>query len=173
MSENIDLRDYDELSHALTLAQHTVYKKYLHELSVYPVVKPTDILLDETAEDCVRFFQLKELSCKKGEDIFQKLSTVYYASMSLGCNLIVMVDVENINAPPKIYIGVRNNGENEMARECLRTSFRTLKNGIKVISQGLRLRMYLHKEKCQACGGYFRKKCSVYLICLLCCFCQG
>ena len=131
MSENIDLRDYDELSHALTLAQHTVYKKYLHELSVYPVVKPTDILLDETAEDCVRFFQLKELSCKKGEDIFQKLSTVYYASMSLGCNLIVMVDVENINAPVKIYIGVRNNGENETARECLRTSFRTLKNGIK------------------------------------------
>lgn len=127
---DIDIRDYSELDQALLLAQHTVYKKYLQELSMYPVVRPTVQLLDEEAEDCLRFFQLKELSCKQGEDILQKLSTVYYASMSLGCNLIVMIDVEKINAPAKIYIGVRNDGHDEEAKSRLGTSFRTLKSGM-------------------------------------------
>jgi len=131
MSDNIAVRVNDELNSAIALAQHTVYKRYLPELEMYPVVKPTQALLDESAENCIRFFQMEELSCKQGEDIFQKLSTVYHASMSLGCNLIVMVDVEKIDAPTKIYIGVRNSGEDTDARTQLGTSFRTLKNGIR------------------------------------------
>ena len=93
MENIIDTRSYNELNTALSLAQHTVYKRYLPQLQEYAAVEPTQILLDEKVEDCTRFFQLEELSCKKGEDLFQKLSTVYHASMSLGCNLIVMVDV--------------------------------------------------------------------------------
>lgn len=104
---------------------------YLPQLQEYSAVEPTQILLDEKVEDCTRFFQLEELSCKKGEDLFQKLSTVYHASMSLGCNLIVMVDVARIDAPAKIYVGVRNSGEDPEAKRKLSTSFKTLKNGMK------------------------------------------
>ena len=131
MENIIDTRSYNELNTALSLAQHTVYKRYLPQLQEYAAVEPTQILLDEKVEDCTRFFQLEELSCKKGEDLFQKLSTVYHASMSLDCNLIVMVDVKWIDAPAKIYVGVRNSGEDPEAKRKLSTSFQTLKNGMK------------------------------------------
>ena len=131
MENMLDTKSYDELNTALSLAQHTVYKRYLPQLQEYAAVKPSQILLDETVEECSRFFQLEELACKKGEDLLQKLSTVYHASMSLGCNLIVMVDVPKIDAPANIYVGVRNSGENAEAKRNLGTSFRTLKNGMK------------------------------------------
>ncbi len=131
MSDEIDVRNYGELKQAIALAQHIVYKRYLPELENYPIVEPPIVLLDEKAEDCVRLIQLEELSCKKDEDIFQKLTTVYHASMSLGCNLVVMVDVERINAPAKIYVGVRNEGADKEDKTNLGTSFRTLKSGIK------------------------------------------
>lgn len=136
---DIDVRSYEELTNALALAQHTVYKRYLPQLQHYPLVQPTEILLDENAKDCVRFFQLEELSCKKGEDIFQKLSTVYYASMSLGCSLIVMIDVEKIDAPAKIYLGVRNHGKGKNDLSSLGTSFQALKNGMKSNFPGTRM----------------------------------
>lgn len=130
MSENIDSRDKNELQQAIVLAQHTVYKRYLQEIHTYPVMPRQTQVLDEKTEDCIRMLQLKELTCKQGEDLLQKLSTVYYASMSLGCNLVVMVDVERISAPAKIYIGVRNDGYGEEATDYLNTSFRTLKSGL-------------------------------------------
>lgn len=105
---DLDKRSQDELNAALALAQHTVYKQYLNELSYYPLVQPNEELLKETAEDCIRTFQLTQLTCKKGEDIFQKLSTVYHAAMSLGCSLFVMVDVTGNTKPAKFYLGIRN-----------------------------------------------------------------
>lgn len=131
MSDSVDTRNNEDLTDAIALAQHTVYKRYLSELELYPLVRPTEVLLDENAENCLRFMKLDEFTCKKGEDIFQKLSTVYHASMSLGCNLIVMVDVEKTDCPAKIYLGVRNGGEDSQARTNLGTSFRTLKSGIR------------------------------------------
>lgn len=131
MGNEIDVRNYNELNQSIALAQHIVYKRYLPELENYSIVKPSVVLMDENAEDCVRLIWLEELSCKKDEDIFQKLTTVYHASMSLGCNLVVMVDVERINAPAKIYVGVRNEGADKEDKKNLGTSFRTLKSGIK------------------------------------------
>ncbi|MCC8096977.1 MAG: hypothetical protein LIO44_00075 [Eubacterium sp.] len=128
MDNNVlDKRSYDELNKAIELAQHTVYKRYLTELKNYPLVEPTLVFKDEDASHCLIFFQIEELTYKKGEDIFQKLSTVYHASMLLGCSVGVIIDVESNNAPAKIYLGVRNNGEDNAA---LRASSDTLKNGI-------------------------------------------
>lgn len=131
MENGLEPRNKDDLTKAIALAHYTVYKSYLGEMERYPLIQPTDILMDEDPQNCIRLLSLDELACKKGEDIFQKLSTVYSASMALGCNLIVMIDVERINAPAKIYIGVRNSGEDAEAKSKLATSFRTLKNEIK------------------------------------------
>ena len=57
MQNIIDIRSYNELNTALSLAQHTVYKRYLPQLQEYAAVEPTQILLDEKVEDCTRFFQ--------------------------------------------------------------------------------------------------------------------
>lgn len=137
MSDTIDTRSYDELQAALALAQHTVYKQYLNELSLYPVVEPNVVLLDEEPQKCIRAFQLTELTCKKGEDIFQKLSTVYHASMSQGCSLFVMIDVESVTAPAKIYLGVRNDDDRIPAR--LITSYNALQGGLESNFPGSKL----------------------------------
>ena len=38
--ETIDSRNYQELAEAFSLADHTVYKRYLSELSEYQIVEP-------------------------------------------------------------------------------------------------------------------------------------
>lgn len=65
MAENIDARSEQELERAISLAQYTVYKKYLNDLSEYPLVEPDAILLDEEPQRCLRVFQLKLLTHKK------------------------------------------------------------------------------------------------------------
>lgn len=98
----------EELANQLTLADHLVYKKYLPELQNYPLVEPSEEMkrmLD--VKTCIKLFQMKELTLKKGEDMFQKLSTVYYSSMAQGCSLAVMIDVPEGNAGANIYLGVR------------------------------------------------------------------
>ncbi len=130
MTDNLDVRRISDLEQALSLAQHTVYKHYLSELSQYPLVKPSDALMDETPEKCLRFFQLKEFSCKKGEDIFQKLSTVYYSVMALGSSMIVMIDVDDARSPAKIYLGVHGETDAPIISSDLSVSYANLKNGI-------------------------------------------
>lgn len=131
MENQIDVRNYSKLANSIGLAQYTVYKKHLSDLSLFPVVSPSQVLLDEDTENCIRLVELEKLVQKKGEDIFQKLTTVYHASMSLGCNLVVMVDVANTKAPAKIYIGVKNAGFDKQEKKNLTISFETLKNGLK------------------------------------------
>ena len=101
--EELELHEKQEISNQnslnaladqLILADHLVYKKYLAELQNYGMVTLSQEMLNvQNAADCIRMYQLKELTLKKGEDMFQKLSTVYYSSMAQGCSLAVMVDV--------------------------------------------------------------------------------
>ena len=87
-------RSLNDLTDQLTLADHLVYKKYLTELQNYGMVELSQKMLEvQDPAQCIRMFQLKKLTLKKGEDMFQKLSTVYYSSMAQGCSLAVMIDV--------------------------------------------------------------------------------
>lgn len=126
--ETIDSRNYQELAEAFSLADHTVYKRYLSELSEYQIVEPGKLVLAEIPEKCLREFQLIHFSNKKGEDIFQKLSTVYHASMALGCSLYVMIDVKSIHTDAEIYLGIRHSDEQEMGK--LITSYAALSKGM-------------------------------------------
>lgn len=146
MKDQIAIRDYSELSKSIGLAQYTVYKKYLNDLSLFPVVQPSQAFLDENAENCIRLVKLEEVTHKKGEDVFQKLTTVYHASMSLGCNLVVMVDVDRIDAPANIYIGVRKDGFDKQEKINLGISFRTLKSGLKSNFPGTKFKDVPSKE---------------------------
>ena len=137
--DKIDDRNYEELSVAIELAQHTVYKRFLEELSDYPLVDLDNEKKAEDAKDCLRFLKLDELTCKKGEDNFQKLSTVYHAGMALGCSLAVMIDAKSNDAPVDIYVGVKNSGAKDEANQ-LSTSFITLKNGIQSNFPGTKFR---------------------------------
>ena len=139
MANELDLRRKHEISgqqplqtlaDRLTLADHLVYKKYLTELRSYGLMPLSqEKLVAQDPMECIRMYQLKELTVKKGEDMFQKLSTVYYSSMALGCSLAVMVNVQDKNRGADIYIGVREDSAKKDTRnQNLNTSSETLRS---------------------------------------------
>lgn len=139
MANELDLRRKQEISgqqplqtlaDRLTLADHLVYKKYLTELRSYGLMPLSqEKLVAQDPMECIRMYQLKELTVKKGEDMFQKLSTVYYSSMALGCSLAVMVNVQDKNRGADIYIGVREDSAKKDTRnQNLDTSSETLRS---------------------------------------------
>lgn len=141
----------EELANQLTLADHLVYKKYLPELQNYPLVEPSEEMkrtLD--VKTCIKLFQMKELTLKKGEDMLQKLSTVYHSSMALGCSLAVMIDVPADGAPADIYLGVRQNpGRQSIDNRDLAISGDALEKGMKSNFPGSEVQA-LHQEEIDA-----------------------
>lgn len=136
----------EELANQLTLADHLVYKKYLPELQNYPLVEPSEEMkrmLD--VKTCIKLFQMKELTLKKGEDMLQKLSTVYHSSMALGCSLAVMIDV-----PADVYLGVRQNpGRQSIDNRDLAISGDAIEKGMKSNFPGSEVQE-LHQEEIDA-----------------------
>ena len=93
---------------------------------------------------------MKELTLKKGEDMLQKLSTVYHSSMALGCSLAVMVDVPADGAPADIYLGVRQNpGRQSIDNRDLAISGDALEKGMKSNFPGSEVQE-LHQEEIDA-----------------------
>lgn len=141
----------EELANQLTLADHLVYKKYLPELQNYPLVEPSEEMkrtLD--VKTCIKLFQMKKLTLKKGEDMLQKLSTVYHSSMALGCSLAVMVDVPADGAPADIYLGVRQNpGRQSIDNRDLAISGDAIEKGMKSNFPGSEVQE-LHQEEIDA-----------------------
>lgn len=141
----------EELANQLTLADHLVYKKYLPELQNYPLVEPSEEMkrtLD--VKTCIKLFQMKKLTLKKGEDMLQKLSTVYHSSMALGCSLAVMVDVPADGAPADIYLGVRQNpGRQSIDSRDLAISGDAIEKGMKSNFPGSEVQE-LHQEEIDA-----------------------
>lgn len=141
----------EELANQLTLADHLVYKKYLPELQSYSLVEPSEEMkktLD--VKTCIKLLQMKELTLKKGEDMLQKLSTVYHSSMALGCSLAVMIDVPADGAPADIYLGVRQNpGRQSIDNRDLAISGDALEKGMKSNFPGSEVQE-LHQEEIDA-----------------------
>ena len=121
-------RSLNDLTDQLTLADHLVYKKYLTELQNYGMVELSQKMMEvQNPAQCIRMFQLKKLTLKKGEDMFQKLSTVYYSSMAQGCSLAVMIDVPDAGSGANIYLGVREDpAQKSMENRKLDVSGKTL-----------------------------------------------
>ena len=121
-------RSLNDLTNQLTIADHLVYKKYLAELQNYGMVELSQQMLEvQNPARCIRMFRLKELTLKKGEDMFQKLSTVYYSSMAQGCSLAVMIDVPDEHNGANIYLGVREDSSKKNMENCdLDTSSKAL-----------------------------------------------
>ena len=141
----------EELANQLTLADHLVYKKYLPELQNYPLVEPSEEMKETLdVKTCIKLFQMKELTLKKGEDMLQKLSTVYHSSMALGCSLAVMIDVPADGAPADIYLGVRQNpGRQSIDNRDLAISGDAIEKGMKSNFPGSEVQE-LHQEEIDA-----------------------
>ena len=134
-----------------------MYKKYLAELQNYGMVTLSQEMLNvQNAADCIRMYQLKELTLKKGEDMFQKLSTVYYSSMAQGCSLAVMIDVPEENVGANIYLGIREDpSKKNMKSHNLDTSSKTLQKVLRSNFPGSETRGISLQEEEELLDGAF------------------
>ena len=150
-------RSLHDLTNQLTLADHLVYKKYLTELQNYGMVELSQQMLKvQDPAQCIRLFQLQKLTLKKGEDMFQKLSTVYYSSMAQGCSLAVMIDVPEESVGANIYLGIREDpSKKNMKNRNLDTSSRTLQKVLRSNFPGSETRGISLQEEEELLGGAF------------------
>ena len=150
-------RSLNDLTNQLTLADHLVYKKYLTELQNYGMVELSQQMLKvQDPAQCIRMFQLKKLTLKKGEDMFQKLSTVYYSSMAQGCSLAVMIDVPEENVGANIYLGVREDPlKKNMKSRDLDTSSKALQKVLSSNFPGSETRGIPRQEEKELLDGAF------------------
>ena len=133
------LQNREEISNAIALSKINVEKLYLSNLEYFPIVAPEAALTDQSTEKCLRFVKLKKLTYKKGEDPLQKLATVYHSAMSLGCNLIIIIDACGNAEPVDIYIGMQNSdAEIGEGANQLSISFNALKSGLKSNFPGIK-----------------------------------
>ena len=150
-------RSLNDLTDQLTLADHLVYKKYLTELQNYGMVELSQQMLDvQDPAQCIQLFQLQKLTLKKGEDMFQKLSTVYYSSMAQGCSLAVMIDVPEENVGANIYLGIREDpSKKNMKSHNLDTSSKTLQKVLRSNFPGSETRGISLQEEEELLDGAF------------------
>ena len=105
---------------------------------------------------CIQLFQLQKLTLKKGEDMFQKLSTVYYSSMAQGCSLAVMIDVPEENVGANIYLGVREDPlKKNMKSRDLDTSSKALQKVLSSNFPGSETRGIPRQEEKELLDGAF------------------
>ena len=150
-------KSLNDLTDQLTLADHLVYKKYLTELQNYGMVELSQQMLDvQDPAQCIQLFQLQKLTLKKGEDMFQKLSTVYYSSMAQGCSLAVMIDVPEENVGANIYLGIREDpSKKNMKSHNLDTSSKTLQKVLRSNFPGSETRGISLQEEEELLDGAF------------------
>lgn len=134
----------NSLDQALTFAQGMLYKEYLSSLydlsehGQYSLVKAERPLTVEEPKYSLRMLQLEQLTCKKGEDMHQKLSTVYHAAMSTGCSLFILVDAESKDSPAKLYLGMRDPASAADSSEGNRGISHRLSGSVEALRKGLK-----------------------------------
>ena len=105
--DELDVRDMAILTDAIEKTQYTVFKSYIDELCDMQVIAPDRDITEPKTEDYIRLLKLKKLTRQKGEDIMQKLTTIYNTVLSIGASLVVMIDDPG-DSTVDIYLGVRN-----------------------------------------------------------------
>ena len=73
MNGDIDVYDGERLESSVALADYTIYKRYLSEISNYPVVKESNGLIDQEIDKCTRFCKIKRVNLQKGRRHFSKV----------------------------------------------------------------------------------------------------
>lgn len=112
MSETrLDVRDKEELSNALLVAQNIITKDYLSQLKNYEIVEPSKELIDIDIKEYVRIFKINKIVYNKDENMIEKLITVINAVFSSSASIVTIIKSRGIGAD--YYIGVVNKNSNQ------------------------------------------------------------
>lgn len=103
----LEKRNIEELAQSLNLASYTLNKEYLKDLNSYDVVPFIDMYHEvayKETDNVIKLLKLSKVCYEKGEDVLQKLSTIFNSTFSKNVNLIILIDSLH-EQPVDFYIG--------------------------------------------------------------------
>ena len=123
MEQELEIVKKQELAVALAEADHVLMKNYQYDLPFYPVIAPSEELLNLDVARHIRLFKIDRIAYDKNEDNLAKLSNVYNALSAVGGSVILIVDSEDEYID--FYIGTKTEDEND-----IHVAFKTLEKSL-------------------------------------------
>jgi len=115
----LELRQKEELVTALAEADYVLMKTYQYDLPQYPVLAPSQELIDWEVSKHTRLFKIERIAYDKDEDNLAKLSNVYNALSAVGGSVIIVIDSDENGID--FYIGTKTTEEKD-----IHVAFKTL-----------------------------------------------
>ena len=128
-----------KLTSALQAADNILTKTYQYELTAYPVLPPSEALLNAEVTQYTRLFKVERIAYDKNEDNLAKLSNVYNAMSAAGGSVILIVDSDGEYID--FYIGTKTADESGV-----QVAFKTLEKAFNGNFPGCVLRRQVSKK---------------------------
>lgn len=123
-TNELDVRNFQELEEGFHLSNDFVQKNYLSELTKHKVVPVPDHIKELSVRNHIRLFKLTKIVYDKNEDVLDKLTTVYNALTNANGSVIMVLDSNEKET--NIYLGVRTDTKQNninSVKETLEKSF--------------------------------------------------
>lgn len=117
--KQLELRQEEELTIALAEADYVLMKTYQYDLPQYPVLPPSQELIEWDVSKHTRLFKIDRIAYDKDEDNLAKLSNVYNALSAVGGSVIIIIDSDENGID--FYIGTKTAEEKD-----IHVAFKTL-----------------------------------------------
>jgi hypothetical protein len=103
--KSLDIRQQEDLINALNLAESSVYKTYLENLNLFPLVDCPPELQKKDLNELARFFKVERFVHEKNENNRDKLVSVFHAVASCGGSILILIDSDGEKI--RYYIGAK------------------------------------------------------------------
>lgn len=117
--KQLELPQEEELAIALAETDYVLMKTYQYDLPQYPVLPPSQDLIEWDVPKHTRLFKIDRIAYDKDEDNLAKLSNVYNALSAVGGSVIIIIDSDENGID--FYIGTKTAEEKD-----IHVAFKTL-----------------------------------------------
>ncbi len=109
-SNNLDIRDAEDLYNAFELADNIVYRSYINRIDTLNIVKVSSEFLQKEIGKEVRLIKVEKIIYDKKENNLQKLTNIYNMAYSLELNLVLILDSDGNKV--QLYLGICQENDN-------------------------------------------------------------
>lgn len=139
------------LENRLEITFDFLRKSYLTNLSEMKIAPISETLpLEEDLIENVRLFKITEMVYQKGESVTDKFTTVFNALSTYNASVFVVIDSDGRNT--NIYLGVRNNENDNQIKRSTVTLGDTLKNTLIGNFPGVKIEVENRKKIIELCN---------------------
>lgn len=109
-SNNLDVREAEDLCNAFELADSIVYRNYINRIDTLDIVKVSPEFMKKEIGEEVRLIRVEKIVYDKDENNLQKMTNVYNMAYSLGLNVVLLIDSDGTKV--QLYMGICQESDN-------------------------------------------------------------